>query len=420
MTLLGNLNFALQSLARPVPVPLPAVPRCVEACVQATAGLADGGEPIDRERLAALVARFRHACRQGTLDGLSAREWRDVVWGIWDGSEPLADIAVFFGALVERLRAGSRSLCRKLVLSFLIAFDAAKKSVREIGGVLHNAVMAHEWEWAARQQRFRLFEVDQAPVALAAFILESTTPIEALLREAGISGSRRFGGMEAAAFKHALRRLRVRLEAGSANAMPLLNRVLDWAVIEGQLAFPNLRREIAETLLLPWQVSTPAEALQERILAFLLRHLKDPRIEPLKWQGVGDEAMRVIRRWLTRAALEQFLQIVDKVAEPDHWRYRRAFWMAYYEKKAIDEAWVVFAPAAEQIAGVGASRARGLRTSAQTALTRSLRPDDAHDRRRRRCRNKPRGQVPDVVCRKPRGARSLSQSVSDFGHRTVA
>lgn len=353
MTLRENLGFALQSIARPVPVPLPAIPRCVDACVQATARLADGGEPGDSKHLEALVARFREACRRGTVDGFSAKEWRDVVWGIWLGPEPLADVAIFFDALVERLRVGSRSLCRKLILSYLTAFDATKESIVRIGGVLRSAVTAHDWEWAARQQRFSLFEADRAPAALAAFILGATTPIPTRLAEAGISGSRRFGGMEAAAFKHALRRLRTGLEAQAAGTMVLLDRVLDWAVAEGRLAFPQLLRELAETLLLPWQALTPTEALQERILAFLLHHLKDPRIEPGKWQGVSDDALRVIRRWLTRAALEQFLQVVDKVAEAGHWRFRRAFWLAYYEKRAIEEAWVVFAPTAEAIAGWG-------------------------------------------------------------------
>jgi len=40
--------------------------------------------------------------------------------------------------------------------------------------------------------------------------------------------------------------------------------------------------------------------------------------------------------------LQQFFDVVDKVAQPDQWKFRRAFWNALYERGYISDAWVVF------------------------------------------------------------------------------
>lgn len=357
MTLALTLQQALDQLARPRPMPLPDVPRCVEAVARATRGLADGGEPPDLDLLSRLVARFRDASRRGVLNQFAAREWNEVAWGIWLDPEPLAENDAFLQALLARLRSGSRRFCRRLILAYLTAFDATKESFRRVGRELLQVVHQWAWDWTERQQRFALFEPDRGPDLIARACLYASRLLSDQLADAGISRSRRFEGMEAAAFKEALSLLQAALEADRSDALALLDRVLDWAMYEGHLAFPKLRAPLAEALLLPWRSATPRNETRERITDFLLRHLKDPRIEPINWHGVDDEALRVIRRWLTRVALEQFLQVVDKVAEIGHWRYRRAFLMTYYEAGFIEEAWVVFAPGAERI---GAWRLREL------------------------------------------------------------
>lgn len=353
MTLAISLQQALAQMANLRACPLPDTPRCAGAMERATRGLADAGEPYDPEHLVRVVDHFREAVRGNALDRLGMRDWREVVWGIWLEPEPLAENECFLAALFARLKSGSRLLCRRLVLAYLMAFDAARESFRKIGGLLGNAVSAWEWDWQKRQQNFALFDPDRAPGLLAAHCLNTTAPVSECLEQAGISGSRRFGGMEEAAFRRALGTVHHALEAGEAAAPLLLSRLFAWAMYDGQLAFPRSKTALAEALLLPWLTRMPRDDERERITEFLLRHLKDPRIEPINWYGVEEEAVRVVRKWLTRVALEQFLQVVDKVAEPEHWRYRRAFWMAYYERGLIDEAWVVFAPAAERLGGWG-------------------------------------------------------------------
>ncbi|NLH82867.1 MAG: hypothetical protein GX458_18785, partial [Phyllobacteriaceae bacterium] len=51
---------------------------------------------------------------------------------------------------------------------------------------------------------------------------------------------------------------------------------------------------------------------------------------------------QIARRWLTELTLRQFLDVVDRVAAENQWKYRRAFWNALWEKDAVDAAWVIF------------------------------------------------------------------------------
>jgi hypothetical protein len=103
---------------------------------------------------------------------------------------------------------------------------------------------------------------------------------------------------------------------------------------------------------LPWQQAAPEDALRERITEFLLKHFKDPRICPENWRKVPDEATSVLRRWLTRIALEQFFEVVDQVAEAGQWMYRRPFWMSYDKANVIEDAWVLFGPVAKRLARI--------------------------------------------------------------------
>ena len=54
------------------------------------------------------------------------------------------------------------------------------------------------------------------------------------------------------------------------------------------------------------------------------------------------EAWQIALRWFAEQSLRQFLDVVDQVADPHMWKYRRAFWEAVYNKNLIDAAWVVF------------------------------------------------------------------------------
>lgn len=327
------------------------------------ARFSDGGEPPDPPDLDLLVRRFREAARNNTLHQFSRREWNQVCWGMFVPPEPLAEQPLFLDALLTRLWNGpSRSLCRTLILVYLAKFDPTSRSMQRIAQALADLAPRWDWPWAERQQRFHLFEPDKAPLELAKHCSAAGSSLEEKLEDAGIKGICRFCGMEAAAFHFALRLMRHSLENRPATrSRPRMERTIAWyekALAHGGMsAFQAHRAAMATVLLLPWQERAPEDALREHITEFLLKHFKDPRIHPENWLKVPEEATAVLRRWLARMALEQFLEVVDQVAERGHWMYRRPFWMSYEKKGVIEEAWVLFGPKARMSAG---SLLRGL------------------------------------------------------------
>ena len=56
------------------------------------------------------------------------------------------------------------------------------------------------------------------------------------------------------------------------------------------------------------------------------------------------EAAAIVRRWLTKQSLRQFLEVVGQTALARMWKHRGAFWGAVYDRGLISDAWVVFGP----------------------------------------------------------------------------
>jgi hypothetical protein len=119
---------------------------------------------------------------------------------------------------------------------------------------------------------------------------------------------------------------------------------------DGQLAYPEWKGELADTLLKPWQSVAPSEKLKRSIIDFLRGHVGDPRIQEANWAQMRSAA-EIMKRWLTEQALQQFFDIVDQIAYKKQWKYRKAFWSAWHRQGLIGDAWVVFGPN-------GADRAR--------------------------------------------------------------
>lgn len=115
---------------------------------------------------------------------------------------------------------------------------------------------------------------------------------------------------------------------------------------EGQLRFPGARIAIAEGFLRPFAQAEPPATLRHVLQSFLVDHYGDPRIRMTHWQGVGDDALGVMRSWLVESTLGDFFQLVREASthDPDAdrmWPYREAFWRAYLTRGVINEAWVV-------------------------------------------------------------------------------
>jgi hypothetical protein len=148
------------------------------------------------------------------------------------------------------------------------------------------------------------------------------------LESAGLGGSLLSSGLSSTAFLNALLLVERRLSSGTGSED--VDRVIAWAMSEeGGIRYSAHRGAIANALLSPWANGDPEPTIKGVIQRFLLECLGDPRIDRGAWLAARETAREVIVRWLAQATLEQFLKVVDHVAERHQWDYRRAFWSAY-------------------------------------------------------------------------------------------
>lgn len=192
--------------------------------------------------------------------------------------------------------------------------------------------------WRERHDRFRLFDHD-GPPRVAAELLESDKALTDCLSDLGLVDELAHAGFLRHVHDAVLRRL---LETLAGRPGPdWLDRPLSFlADPERGLRFPDDIEKIADALLLPHIDLKPRPETKARLEAFLLRHLRDPRLFPQKWQRVSQDAKQVFLRWLVGGTLEDFFRLIEKSAWKQHWAYRRAFWEAYLKRDLIQDAWV--------------------------------------------------------------------------------
>ncbi len=289
-----------------------------------------------------VAKRLAHAANTGSLDQVSRKDWSKAGWCLWLNNHALATVPAFLDAYLERVYlANKRSQYKKLISAYIRGYHPERTNVEKVGAFLAQGVQKWDWVWADRQ-RDLLFFAAAGPGNVARACLTSNGPIEAFLGSVGL-GNTGESGFVAESYRKSL----VELEGLSDEQFDhRLERVLEWSADSDGFRYPDFVSALANALLLRWQSKNPTDVTQQTIEDFLLTHFKDPRI-PLtpgsKWSHASVEAKSVILRWLVGTALEQFLQVVDKIAMQSQWRYRRAFWTAYYKAGFIDEAWVAFA-----------------------------------------------------------------------------
>jgi len=108
--------------------------------------------------------------------------------------------------------------------------------------------------------------------------------------------------------------------------------------------YPEHRVLLVDSLVKPWLQKTPPDDIRNLLLTFLIKHYGDPRQlsdvhQGHQWQGVSENTVNAVRRWLVGDTMRTFMRILQLTAD-DIWRFRERFWMAYYNAGVIDEAWV--------------------------------------------------------------------------------
>jgi hypothetical protein len=154
-----------------------------------------------------------------------------------------------------------------------------------------------------------------------------------------------------------------KLQTGEGSPRTIVSRLIEWSLPlspqSSGLRYPQLIGEIASTLLIPWKSRPPEESVKEDIKKFLIQQVGDPRIRPGAWQNVDPGAKEIFLRWLAGETLGQFFELLSRSAD-QIWQFRKKFWMAYYERGAITEAWFALGPNAAVLARQLRQRMPGL------------------------------------------------------------
>jgi hypothetical protein len=297
---------------------------------------------IEKQDFESLVAKLRAVAETGQWSSLSFRDLRLAASCLFDGPKNLADDVAFLDTYLGALQStATRLTVKRLIHTYCMHFDSSHAGIRKIGQFLSHTVSHWDWDWNTRHRDYRLFDPKQASTKLSELTANALKPREAL-GLAGLSGQLATGGLALAAFRAALEEIQHRLM--QAPRMEEVNRAIAWVHGEGtNLYFSAERAELAATLLLPWIHRDPPPEIRQRIESFLLETLNAPRSDRGSWLRVDPSAQQVMTRWLVQATLEQFLKVVDRVAQKHQWEYRRAFWSAYVEKDAVQDSWVAFA-----------------------------------------------------------------------------
>jgi len=306
------------------------------------------------ESIEELATRLRTALAAGQLDRVSDRDWGRAAFALWHGDAPLAAEARFLDFYLRRLefyltrpdRHRRRRDVRLLISAYLRAFASDLASIREVGALLARLVLIWDWPWAKRQRELPLFDPERGPAALAQACLSDDEPAR-VLAELGLEHLHG-QGLVLMAQLVAVDNVEKALASGRAPDIRL-ERLLRWAVDAGGVA-PKLRGPLADALLRPWLSRPVPDPLKARIQEFLLQHYGDPRTRPQRWTAASDEARQVFRKWLARVALAQFLEVIDRLALDRQWKYRRAFWTAYFDRDWVWDARVAFGPGGAQLA----------------------------------------------------------------------
>ena len=292
--------------------------------------------------LNALAERFRAAATNDQWVGFSPRDWRMASHVLWLDTPYLAEHPRMLREIQQR--ADRIPVLRRLIASYLRAFDPTLSSIQEVGQWLKNRLHSAAENtpvalWRDRGERYRLFDVAEAPQHLAVAMLSGELQT---LDEVGISSEIQAVGLATVAFSKATKLLLTPQEGDRAK---MALRLMKWAAGDNGIRYPAQISGLADALLLSWGDSGPDEQVREAVKKFLLDHLGDPRTRLAEWKSVRLEAKRCLLQWLAGDTLRQVFDVFDTNPDQHHlWVARRDFWMGYYDAGYIQDAWVVLSP----------------------------------------------------------------------------
>lgn len=292
---------------------------------------------------------LKNAWKRGTpLSSMDKKHLKTAPWVIFDTrrSPVLAADVSFSKEYFHWLRTRkSTSTISCLVFSFLKEYPKQIPSFnlwrQALNSLLESSNSLRLQRWLDAAAQFYLLE-DEGPQRFAEIVLNEEEPLEGILRSANLEGELENQGFSGAAYVEGLNMVESLLANGSLG-MKELDRLIHWSRRDGSsdaLRYPNEKARLAESLLRPFARRVAPQEMKKKIKTFLLSHLGDPRFQVHHWFGVSEHSVQVMRSWMIEASLEYFFRVLDHTADPI-WRYRKAFWRAFFDRGHIHEAWPI-------------------------------------------------------------------------------
>lgn len=326
--------------------------------------ISDQGESLLRPvTVSDIQDLVRRHFESGTLSSIKRRDLRFSPKGLFDLPSPFCKDRHLFDALLAEIEnRAQRSAVIVAIFQYLEFFDDQHLEVRALGEWLDKMVTKWDWPWNTRATEYSLFQPSIAPERLALTILTNSQRADLVLEEIGLNSAAASGSFGEAAFKKACQTVE---HATNPNIVTSQLKLIAWSKLGNDFAFPREFASFASALLSPWTQTEPEDEHRALLLSELESYAGDPRTRPAKWSAVQDKeptAYSTLLRWLTKASVYQFFDIVDRTADENMWKYRRAFWTSYLEAGYIEQAWVVFGANGQKLAKQAArqSEDRGL------------------------------------------------------------
>jgi hypothetical protein len=305
-----------------------------------------------------IAERLRQTAHDVGPRRFQRRDLRYAPHCLWSGTAPIAQedeaaASVILSAIADKAR---RSLIKTLATSYLRHFHPHLPLGRLVGETLTRlAPKAGGWVEALSRD-YDAFNHAQGIENLAADCFARDEPPDELFERQGLQGGVLSRGLSEQTAQRCLTWMRGRLSASPNKKW--VETIAHWTYRDGAERFVEARYAMVRGLVGPFRDRAPRDDLKHLILDLVLARLKDPRLSAHNWEQVSEER-DIVKGWLTEQSLRQFLDVVDRTARPEHWRYRRAFWEAFHRQGLITEAWVAFASAGQS----EARRAYGRSTS---------------------------------------------------------
>jgi hypothetical protein len=299
------------------------------------------------------------------IEELKIKEIREAAWLVFqyldDRQLRLSETEPFFSSYLNRvsLQKTPRTMT-SLILSFLENYPVSSpRFPNQCLALLQALVRANQSERLGKIvgaiKKYKLLSPN-GPSKITEELLLSDSTWQATLETAFLTDIRANVGIVEKVFEQCSVWVKANLERNQVDKRAL-TRYLEFATNDegSNLRFVEQRTQFASTLLLPFEINNPPRDIQELLQKFFLQQFGDPRTEPARWVGVPDNVRAVLRRWLVAETFEDFFRIVNlsQQLDPDadrQWKYRRAFWRAYFNKGVISDAWLVLGPDIQRVA----------------------------------------------------------------------